>query len=426
MLLPGIGNRIHVGRFDMLETQTGPNLSWMDDELRRARSIIDDLRDVIDKQQVRMVDQEQRIMALEDRLAKMQAELLKLPEAQESAQHVRDEIVLRLSEMRQDAQKRETESLRTRQMEREQDTRAIQETRAELERIAPLEQAMALRQATEQRLSEAVARLQQEIEHGNKQYAQLEEARRQLQDALGKVVVEIRQSDGELEELRQAQQAIRSSLVSLSTNASKLEQRLGTFDGLREDLTEQQNQLIERERLADRERAQQLAEWGRKLEGFEQELETWSNQMRFYADQHEKNRGTLRDIQTLAQEISQQQDRLRQMQRLSEEQVRRELRDSQNENQRRWAQEAERLERTNTRQAELDLSQDARLDVVEKLHEDAAVRFAQLDERLRELRDDLGKTKDRAAAVNKGLWKTLQKASLGMLGELRDNFGLED
>ena len=246
--------------------------------------------------------------------------------------------------MRQEAQKRETEALRTRQIEREQDTRAIQELRAELERITPLEQAMALRQATEQRLSEAVMRLQQEIERGNKQHAQLDEARRQLQDGLSKMTVEMRQSDGELEELRQAQQAIRGSLVSLSTNASKVEQRLGSFDGLREDLTVQQNELVERERLADRERAQQLAEWGRRLEGFEQELETWANQMRFYADQHDKNRGTLRDIQALAQEISQQQDRLRQMQRLSEEQMRRELREFQNENQRRWAQEAERLE----------------------------------------------------------------------------------
>jgi len=236
----------------------------------------------------------------------------------------------------------------------------------------------------------------------------------------------MRQSDGELEELRQAQQAIRSSLVSLSTNASKVEQRLGSFDGLREDLTVQQNELVERERLADRERAQQLAEWGRRLEGFEQELETWANQMRFYADQHEKNRGTLRDIQALAQEISQQQDRLRQMQRLSEEQMRRELREFQNENQRRWAQEAERLERANARQADLDLAQSARLDTVEKLHEDAAAHFAQLEERFRDLRDDLGKTKDHLAAIHKSVWKSVQKASLGMLGELRDTFGLED
>ena len=129
----------------MPEMTTGPNVSWLDEELRRARAIVDDLRDVTDKQQVRMVDQEQRIMALEDRLAKVHAELLKLPEAQEAAQRTRDEIVLRLSEMRQDTQKRETESLRARQIEREQDSKALQTLVVQLDRLGPLEQGIAMR-----------------------------------------------------------------------------------------------------------------------------------------------------------------------------------------------------------------------------------------------------------------------------------------
>ena len=205
----------------------------------------------------------------------------------------------------------------------------------------------------------------------------------------------------------------------MSMNATKLEQRIGEFDGMRQELTAQQNELVERERLSDRERSQTLTEWGRKLEGFTHELETWANQMRFYADQHEKNRQTLRDIQTLAQEISQQQDRLRQMQRLSEEQMRRELREWQNENQRKWAQEAERVERATLRQGDLDLSQNARLETLEKHHEDVVVRFGQGEERAKVLRTELGQVRDRMEAIYRGLWRTLQKSSVGLLGELR-------
>jgi chromosome segregation ATPase len=411
---------------EMPEMTTGPNVSWLDEELRRARAIIDDLRDVADKQQVRMVDQEQRLMALEDRLAKVQAELLKLPEAQEAAQRTRDEIVLRLAEMRQDAQKRETESLRARQIEREQDAKALQAMGVQLDRLAPLEQGMAMRQAVEQRLNEAVLRLQQDIERGNKLFPQIEESRRSLQDSLNKLLVEQRQTAGELEELRQTQPPIRNSLVSLSMNATKLEQRLSEFDGMRQELTAQQNELVERERLADRERSQTLTEWGRKLEGFTHQLESWANQMRFFADQHEKNRQTLRDIQTLAQEISQQQDRLRQMQRLSEEQMRRELREWQNENQRKWAQEAERLELANLRQGDLDTAQNARLETLEKHHEDTVVRFGLGEERVKELRADLGHVKDRIDAVYRSVWRLLQKASQSLLADLHDTFGLED
>ncbi|MEN6480434.1 MAG: hypothetical protein ABFD20_12475 [Anaerolineales bacterium] len=410
----------------MPEMTSGPNMAWLDEEVRRARATIDELHDIIDKQQVTLVDQEQRIMALEDRLVKLQAELLKLPDVQEATQRTRDEIVLRLAELRQDVQRHETEALRTRQMEREQDTRAIEEVRAELDRIAPLEQAMAVRQAVEQRLNEAVMRLQQELERSNKLHVQAQEGQRLLQENLSKVTVEQRQLAGEVEEQRQAQQSLRASLVSLSSNTTKLEQRIAEIENMRQELTAQQAELIERERLADRERAQQLAEWGRRLEGFTQQLDTWANQLKFFSDQHEKNRGTLRDIQTLAQEISQQQDRLRQLQRLSEEQIRRELRENQNENQRRWAQEAERVERANSRQAEIDQAQDARLDVAEKLLEDAAVRFAGLDQRLQGLRDDLGALQDRLTTLSKGAWRAMQKAAQGVLAELHDTLGLED
>jgi hypothetical protein len=148
--------------------------------------------------------------------------------------------------------------------------------------------------------------------------------------------------------------------------------------------------------------------------------------MRFFADQHEKNRQTLRDIQTLAQEISQQQDRLRQMQRLSEEQMRRELREWQNENQRKWAQEAERLERANLRQGDLDTAQNARLETLEKHHEDTVVRFGLGEERVKELRTDIGRVRDRMETIYRGIWRTLQKSTVGLLGELREVLGLED
>ena len=327
----------------MPEMTTGPNVSWLDEELRRARAIVDDLRDVTDKQQVRMVDQEQRIMALEDRLAKVHAELLKLPEAQEAAQRTRDEIVLRLSEMRQDTQKRETESLRARQIEREQDSKALQTLVVQLDRLGPLEQGIAMRQAVEQRLNEAVLRLQQDIERGNKLFPQIEESRRQLQDGLNKLLVEQRQTAGELEELRQGQQPIRNSLVSMSMNATKLEQRIGEFDGMRQELTAQQHELVERERLCDRERAQTLTEWGRKLEGFTHQLETWADQMRFSPTSTKRTASPCATSRAGAGDQPAAGPTAPDA-APGEEQLRRELREWQNENQRKWAQEAERVE----------------------------------------------------------------------------------
>ena len=86
---------------------------------------------------------------------------------------------------------------------------------------------------------------------------------------------------------------------------------------IRQELTAQQQELLERQRRADRERPDADGV-GRQLEATSHQIETWAEQLRFYGDQHEKNRAVLRDVQALAHELSQQQDRLRQLQRVSE------------------------------------------------------------------------------------------------------------
>ena len=133
-------------------TQDSPNISWLDQELRRTRAVVAELRDLVDKQQVVMADQAQRLVSLEDRLTKQQAQLLRIPDVEEALRHTRDEIVLMLSELRQDVQKRETEFWRNRQTEHEQDLRVIQEIQVQVERFEPLEQSIAARQAEERRL----------------------------------------------------------------------------------------------------------------------------------------------------------------------------------------------------------------------------------------------------------------------------------
>ena len=85
---------------------SSPNVRWIDEELRKEKAIVDDLRDTVAKQEVILVDQSQRILALEDRLAKLQAQTLRIPEVEESLQHTRDEIALMLSELREGQQKR--------------------------------------------------------------------------------------------------------------------------------------------------------------------------------------------------------------------------------------------------------------------------------------------------------------------------------
>lgn len=409
----------------MTVVTSGPNLAWLDEELRKEKALVEELRNLVDKQQVMLVDQTQRILSLEDRLTKLQGQLGRIADVEEALQHTRDEIVLLVSEMKQDFQKRETDSLRLRQAEREKDQKTIQEILVALERIAPLEQALAVRQAEDTRLNEAMMRLQQEVQALAKVPGVVDEWRRQLAEGIAKNAVGVQQAQGDIADLRKAQQENASRLLVLQDALVKVEQALAELQTMRQEITAQQEQMAERQRREDRARAQTMAEWGRRLDGFAHQMEAWADQLRLFADQHEKNRRVLRDIQSLAQEVSQQQDRLQQLQRLSEEQLRREMREVRGENDRRWAQELERREQMLAAQAQRDDAQDLRLTDLEQGHEDHAVALASLEEKLAALRADLEALAARQHRIHRQVLQAFQKQVEAFIAQAAADIGPE-
>jgi len=388
----------------------GPNTSWLDEELRRERELLETLRDVVEKQQVTIIDQTQRIISLEDRLTKLHNELLRLPESEERLQRLRDGIVVMIAELRQDLQKRHTEFLRNRQAEREQDSKIIQEIRLELDRIAPLEQAVAVSKAEQQRLNEQLSRLQQSLEDLARSLERSEEARRMLADRIAKNNVTASQAVERIDAQLPVLNELRSRLLVVEDRLAKMEQRASDLENMRQEITEQQTEFTERLRRVDRTRAQTLAEWGRRLDSFTQQIDAWGDQLRFFSDQHEKNRQILRDIQSLAQEVAQQQDRLRQQQRVAEEQLRREMRELRAETDYRWAQELERRKLSAQAQDRRDTEQDTRLAALEEGMEKATAQLEEATSTIRALREALDHDRALQREEHIRMWDTISRA----------------
>ncbi len=362
--------------------QNAPNTDWLDEELRKQKAITNELRETVAKQQVLLADQAQRLLGLEDRLTKLQAQLQRMPEIEEALRHTRDSVAVMISELRQEQQKRETDFLRNRQAEREQDVRAIHQIETELKRFEPLEQAMVVRQAEERRLNEGVLRIEQELQDLTKRLSQREETLRQLTDRIDRNAARIEQTQLSLEQAQKAYQEYVARLLLVETALPKAEQKIAEIQGWRQDLAKQQEQLAESQRRSERDQAQVMVEWARKLEGYAHQLEIWTEQLRFFTDQHEKNRRVVREVQELAHQVSQQQDQLRQTQRLAEEQLRNEFRQWVSENDRRWAQELERRGKAQEAQAQRDDAQDQRMLTLEQWREQDVAAAQALSNRL--------------------------------------------
>ena len=400
--------------------QSTPNVRWIDEELRKEKALVDDLRDTVAKQEVILVDQSQRILDLEDRLAKLQSQVSRIPEVEESLQHTRDEIALMLSEMREGQQKRETEFLRNRRAEREQDRRAVQGIELELQRLSPLEQALAVRQAEGQRLNEGVLRLQQDLQELGMHLADGDETMRQLNDAVQKVRTEVGQTEVARESMLKTVKKNQSRLTSLEDGLAKAIQLMSALEEMRKELTEQQKEILETLRRADRTRAKTMTEWGRRLEGYAHQVDVWSDQLRYFSAQHDKNRRVLRQVQGIAQEVSQQQDQLKQLQRIAEEQLRRELGEWRSENDHRWAQEVDRREHEAEAQAARDEAQDALLARADQAQQDTLEAISSLAERVTMVHDQLERDLGSFVRWEQTLWQAVTNATQDALANAHD------
>lgn len=360
-----------------------PNTAWLDEELRRHKAIISGFQNLVDQQQVIIADQSQRMVSMEDRIAKMQAGLAHIAEVEEVLRYTRDQMGVSLAEFRQEKQKSDADFLRNRQSEREQDLRAIQEMQGELLRFEPLEQGLNARQVEDRRLNELVMRAQQAIEELAKRDTGRDDRSRQMIDRTEQVLVRVTQLETEVESAQKQRQEIQARTLLLETTINKYDQQITELQAIRTEVTRKQDDMLEAQRRSDRDRAQVLAEWGRRIEGSAHQLETWAEQLRYFTDQHERNRRVLRDVQEIAQQVSQQQDQLRQVQRLGEEQLRREFREWRSEWDRRWAQETERREKSVVAQSEIDSGFTQRLTEIEQYRQDNIEALNQIIEQMK-------------------------------------------
>ena len=391
-------------------SQSSLQVSWLDEELRKEKAVVAALREELDKYKVAVADQNQRMGSLEGRLVKLQGQLARIPGVEEALQHTRDDLVLRMSELRQEQEKRHTEFLRNRQTAHEQEMRTLQGLEAELQRIEPLEKGLAVRQAEDQRLNESLLRLQQELEAISPRLQRNEESERRLSERIGRNGVKIAQSEQAMEGLGKEQQEHISRLMLVETDLPKLGQRITELEDIRDELTETTDQLLENQRLKDVQRAQAMAEWARRLEGFAHQLEVWSEQLRYFTDQFDKNRRVVREIQEMSQQVSQQQDQMRQLQRLAEEQLRREIREWRSENDRRWAQQANRREHALQEQQKKDDQQDERLGELAEHRRQDVLQVEAIEEVLPNMREDLERRLERLRQAQLRLIRLQAKA----------------
>lgn len=318
--------------------------TWLDEEHRRSKAELIQLKQSVVNEQAELQDQARTLKELEGRIAGMQANLLKTSQLQAAMQQLREEIVHLLAQADERRQQEAREAERLRAIELDNTSRALNEIRRDLQRLPRVEEETKLRKAEQQRVGESVQVIQQnvtalakEVESKLRSVPFLEDGRQQ--DA--KRIAQLQQES--LEALKRIEQQ-GSRLQMLEDAVQRQERDTGELKELVMQLRTSQRDFTEKQLLEIEHFKRQMSEWGERVVFFEKKFGDFSARMEEFSSAFREDRQVVETVERFQEAIKREQAQVAELQRLAEERQRRQLDEWQEENEKRWRKELLRWE----------------------------------------------------------------------------------
>ena len=318
--------------------------TWLDEEHRRSKAELIQLKQSVVNEQAELQDQARTLKELEGRIAGMQTNLLRTSQLQAAMQQLREEIVHLLAQADERRQQETREAERLRAIELDNTSRALNEIRRDLQRLPRVEEETKLRKAEQQRVGESVQVMQQnvtalakEVESKLRSVPFLEDGRQQ--DA--KRIAQLQQES--LEALKRIEQQ-GSRLQMLEDAVQRQERDTGELKELVMQLRTSQRDLTEKQLLEIEHFKRQMSEWAERVVFFEKKFGEFGARMEEFSSAFREDRQVIENVERFQEAIKREQAQVAELQRLAEERQRRQLDEWQEDNEKRWRKELLRWE----------------------------------------------------------------------------------
>ncbi len=316
--------------------QLSQMVTWLDEEHRRGRGEIAKLQQRIEGQATEIVEQSRRIQELEGMLASTQAQLVRFSQVDQAMQQLKNELVLMLQRQEEQRLADQRENERLRGAERESASRGLSEVRKELPRFSRIEEELQQRKAEDQRLSEIVMAVRQQVNNINKDIDERTRSLPFIMEQRAQDNKRIAQLQQETVELFKRSETISGKLPSLEATIQRVERSVAAVQPVPDQMRNQVASFIEAQKLLDVERGRQLANWQQE---FEQQRELIAEQQKRVQgfDTHiNDSQRILQSLQGFEESIRREQHQVAELQRLAEERQRKELDAFLGEDEKRW------------------------------------------------------------------------------------------
>jgi chromosome segregation ATPase len=316
----------------MEHSQLSQMVTWLDKEHQRDRGELHRLQQRVTTLTEEREEQANRIAELETELGAMRAYVDRVAQLEGYFDRFKQEINSLLEKSEARRQQAQRDSDRVRQVEIDNVTQAVSEVRKEVEKFRRFEEELAARRADAQRVTESIARLQQQVLDAGKSQDErvrsityLEEQR--IQD--NKRIAQLQAQTSDLFKKIELQ-------LSRIQQLEQLAPRIGELRSSIEELSQRQNKEFERVRFQDAQRERQMKSWLEEAELQRQRMDEYGQNMERYAEQHHRIKKAMEDLQEFKEQIQREQHETAELQRLAENRQRGQLDEWQTQEERRW------------------------------------------------------------------------------------------
>ena len=311
-------------------------VTWLDEEHRRERGGIAKLQQRIESQATEIVEQARRVQELEGQLASTQAQLVRFAQVDQALQQLKNELVLMLQRQDEQHAKDLRESERLRAGERESAARNIAEVRKELPRFSRIEEELQQRKVEDQRLTEIVLALRQQLNGINKDIDERTRSLPFLMEQRTQDHKRIAQLQQETVELFKRTESASGKLQLLESNQQRIERGLAVIQPIPAQIREEVTSFVESTKLKDVERDRQMARWHEEMEQQRVGIELQHKKLQEFDTHIADAKRVSVSLQGFEESIRREQHQVAQLQRLAEERQRKELDDFTAEDEKRW------------------------------------------------------------------------------------------
>jgi len=355
--------------------QAAQLLSWLDEEHRKDKALLMALQSQVDVHKAQLNEQSRQLQAIQASLSRIEGQLPKLNQLDNSLQSMRSEfgnLVAKQSSERDGLEEKHQQSER---QEAEAIARIVRQVQDRVDALGTYENTITVLREEDAKLRSRLTEVFDQVSEIAKRLDMQQPRTAQLEQDVGVFRDSIAEHRVASENLGNRLLQLKAELDALG---SRLETKVDQTQSALEELRERRRIEVDETRIRQQEQGRRIDELEQEVGGIRAPIGRWAVQIAEFAEEFERNRKTIYDLRELERTVRQQGKEMIELQRITAERQRTEMRE--------WQDQQVRVdEEQNARLARIEAANVRVMEALQKLEDSIAANQSTIQDSADEL-----------------------------------------